>query len=99
MQPQHLANNHLYDPLKEALACDAISTKVGETTPAEPHLYGTSRMSGVEPVSHKCMRKVGRRQIIIQQYHRQENTWKGINYEHNAHTINSCVLLVHAHYV
>ena len=65
-QPQHLTDNHLYDPLKEALACDAISTKVGETTPAEPHLYGASRMSGVEPISRKSTCKVGRGQLIIQ---------------------------------
>ena len=57
-----------YYPLKEAFACIVISTRVGETTPAKPHLYGTSRMSSVEPVSHKSMRKVGRRQLIIQQY-------------------------------
>ena len=57
-----------YYPLKEAFACIVISTKVGETTPAKPHLYGTSRMSSVETVSHKSMRKVGRGQLIIQQY-------------------------------
>ena len=88
-----------YCPLKEAFACTTMSTKVGETTPAKPHLYGASRMSGVEPVSHKCMRKVGRGQLIIQQYREQVNTWKGINYEHNAHKNNSCVLVVHAYYV
>ena len=31
IEPQHLIDNHLYDPLKEALACTAMSTKVGET--------------------------------------------------------------------
>ena len=57
-----------YYPLKEAFACIVISTKVGETTPSKPHLYGTSRMSSVEPVSRKSTRKVGRGQLIIQQY-------------------------------
>ena len=42
--------------------------KLEKLTPVEPHLYGTSRISGVEPVSRKSTRKFGRGQLIIQQY-------------------------------
>ena len=63
IEPQHLIDNHLYDPLKEALACTAMSTKVGDAIHPPSHIYGTSRMSGVEPVSRKSTRKVGREQL------------------------------------
>ena len=33
------ANNHLYDPLKEALASDAISTKVRGAIHPPSHIY------------------------------------------------------------
>jgi hypothetical protein len=67
-----------------------VSTKVGETTPAKPHLYGTSHMSGVEPVSRKSTRKVGRGQLSSNNTTDKTNTWKGDNYRLNAHTINMC---------
>ena len=38
-QTQHLTDNYLYDPLKEALACDAISTKVGDAIHPPSHIY------------------------------------------------------------
>ena len=79
-----------YYPLKEAFTCIIISTKVRETTPAKPHLYGTSRMSSVEPVSRKSTRKVGRGQLSSNNAADRTNTWKGDNYRLNANTINVC---------
>ena len=58
LQPQHQLNNCLFIPLSEPSVANAISLRLEIQTPAS-HLYGTSRMPSVEPVSRKRTRKVG----------------------------------------
>src|SRR3954463_11697449 len=58
-KPQHQSCNRLYYTPVGALRCKRLCVANVRETDTPNHLYGTSHMSSVEPVSHKRVRSVG----------------------------------------
>src|ERR1041385_2265602 len=58
-KPQHQSCNRLYYTPVGALRCKRLRVANARETDTPRHLYGTSHMSSVEPVSRKRVRSVG----------------------------------------
>src|SRR3954464_8215109 len=58
-KPQHQSRNRLYYTPVGALRCKRLRKANVRDTDTPSHLYGTSHMSSVEPVSRKRVRSVG----------------------------------------
>ena len=58
-KPQHQFSNYLYYTPVGALRCKHLRIANVERQTPPNHLYGTSHMSSVEPVSRKRIRSVG----------------------------------------